>query len=304
MFYRRPEQMVLTFSLPAVICVLLGSIFSTKLPDSRDQHRRSDRGEHARLRHSFDVLHQLGHQHCRRSRHRRLAASARDTDHGAVVLHRKNLSRRDRQPCRGRRPGVGRTAIVFQLRLPATVFGWFTLTWVFVLGHRQLFAARHLHQQLRQQRGRCCRRHQRPGGRPAVRVGHIRAADGVADVDVGRGLHLSGQVDGPRVPVGAAAIEDGRLRTGRQLGTLAHIPGAERMDDRRSSRLPRRFPVVGQALIRRDFAASVLPRAVRSPVLPVSRQCPGDRRTTTVRRRQPPAGAPAAAPAEPVTHVE
>ena len=29
MFYRRPEQMVLTFSLPAVICILLGSIFST-----------------------------------------------------------------------------------------------------------------------------------------------------------------------------------------------------------------------------------------------------------------------------------
>ena len=27
MFYRRPEQMVLTFSLPAVICVLLCSIF-------------------------------------------------------------------------------------------------------------------------------------------------------------------------------------------------------------------------------------------------------------------------------------
>ncbi|MFY2859902.1 ABC transporter permease, partial [Mycobacterium sp. THU-M104] len=28
MFYRRPEQVVLTFSLPAVICILLGSIFS------------------------------------------------------------------------------------------------------------------------------------------------------------------------------------------------------------------------------------------------------------------------------------
>ena len=34
MFYRRPEQMVLTFSLPAVICILLGSIFSTKLPNT------------------------------------------------------------------------------------------------------------------------------------------------------------------------------------------------------------------------------------------------------------------------------
>lgn len=32
MFYRRPEQMVLTFSMPAVICLLLGSIFSQDLP--------------------------------------------------------------------------------------------------------------------------------------------------------------------------------------------------------------------------------------------------------------------------------
>ena len=35
MFYRRPEQVALTFSMPAVICLLLGSIFSAKLPDSR-----------------------------------------------------------------------------------------------------------------------------------------------------------------------------------------------------------------------------------------------------------------------------
>lgn len=34
MFYRRPEQVVLTFSMPAVICLLLGSIFSTRLPGS------------------------------------------------------------------------------------------------------------------------------------------------------------------------------------------------------------------------------------------------------------------------------
>ena len=32
MFYRRPEQLALTFSMPAVICLLLGSIFSAKLP--------------------------------------------------------------------------------------------------------------------------------------------------------------------------------------------------------------------------------------------------------------------------------
>src|SRR5271166_7073174 len=34
MFYRRPEQLALTFSMPAVICILLGSIFSAKLPHS------------------------------------------------------------------------------------------------------------------------------------------------------------------------------------------------------------------------------------------------------------------------------
>lgn len=34
MFYRRPEQLVLTFSMPAIICILLGSIFSAKLPNT------------------------------------------------------------------------------------------------------------------------------------------------------------------------------------------------------------------------------------------------------------------------------
>ena len=34
MFYRRPEQLALTFSMPAVICLLLGSIFTAKLPNS------------------------------------------------------------------------------------------------------------------------------------------------------------------------------------------------------------------------------------------------------------------------------
>src|SRR3954451_15018504 len=35
MFYRRPEQVVLTFSMPAIICLLLGSIFSAKLPGTQ-----------------------------------------------------------------------------------------------------------------------------------------------------------------------------------------------------------------------------------------------------------------------------
>jgi ABC-2 type transport system permease protein len=34
MFYRRPEQVALTFAMPTVICLLLGSIFSTKLANS------------------------------------------------------------------------------------------------------------------------------------------------------------------------------------------------------------------------------------------------------------------------------
>ncbi|MEV0251127.1 ABC transporter permease [Nocardia sp. NPDC050712] len=34
MFFRRPEQLALTFSMPAVICVLLGSIFKTELPEA------------------------------------------------------------------------------------------------------------------------------------------------------------------------------------------------------------------------------------------------------------------------------
>src|SRR6185437_4138632 len=35
MFYRRPEQLALTFSMPAVICVLLGSIFTAKVPGTQ-----------------------------------------------------------------------------------------------------------------------------------------------------------------------------------------------------------------------------------------------------------------------------
>jgi hypothetical protein len=68
-------------------------------------------------------------------------------------------------------------------------------------------------------------------------------------VDVDLGLGLSGQVDGPGLPICAAAVEHGRFRAGRQLGTLAHIPGADGMDRRRFSSLPYCFPVVGQKLI-------------------------------------------------------
>lgn len=35
MFYRRPEQLALTFSMPAIICLLLGSIFTTEVPGTQ-----------------------------------------------------------------------------------------------------------------------------------------------------------------------------------------------------------------------------------------------------------------------------
>ena len=133
MFYRRPEQVVLTFSMPAVIGVLLGSIFSTKLPAQRYQHRRGDRREHSRLRNSLDIIHQPRHQHRCRPGKRSAQTATRDAGDRGVVFRRQNLSGRHRQPGRGGHPAVGGCA---GLRTPTTDnwFGWFTLTWVFILG--------------------------------------------------------------------------------------------------------------------------------------------------------------------------
>lgn len=133
MFYRRPEQMVLTFSLPAVICVLLGSIFSTKLP----QVGTSTGAVIAASMLAYGILStsfiNLG------------ISIAGDRDTGA-------LRRLRGTPTTALSYFVGKIALVaiaslaeavvllsvgllfFELHLPTTVFGWFTLTWVFLLG--------------------------------------------------------------------------------------------------------------------------------------------------------------------------
>lgn len=133
MFYRRPEQLVLTFSLPAVICVLLGSIFSTKLPNTET----STGAVIAASMLAYGILStsfiNLG------------ISIAADRDTGA-------LRRLRGTPTTALSYFVGKICLVaivslaeafllmavgllfFDLRLPTTLFGWFTLTWVFLLG--------------------------------------------------------------------------------------------------------------------------------------------------------------------------
>lgn len=133
MFYRRPEQVVLTFSLPAVICVLLGSIFSTKLPNTET----STGAVIAASMLAYGILStsfiNLG------------ISIAADRDSGA-------LRRLRGTPTTALSYFVGKICLVaivslaeafllvtvgllfFELRLPTTLFGWFTLTWVFLLG--------------------------------------------------------------------------------------------------------------------------------------------------------------------------
>ncbi|MGA8328518.1 MAG: ABC transporter permease [Mycobacterium sp.] len=133
MFYRRPEQMVLTFSLPAVICILLGSIFSTKLP----QAQTSTGAVIAASMLAYGILStsfiNLG------------ISIAGDRDTGALIRLRGT-------PTTALSYFVGKIALVaiaslaeavvlltvgllfFELHFPTTLFGWFTLTWVFLLG--------------------------------------------------------------------------------------------------------------------------------------------------------------------------
>ena len=133
MFYRRPEQMVLTFSLPAVICILLGSIFSTKLP----QVETSTGAVIAASMLAYGILStsfiNLG------------ISIASDRETGA-------LRRLRGTPTTALSYFIGKIALVaiaslaeavvllsvgllfFGLHLPTTVFGWFTLAWVFLLG--------------------------------------------------------------------------------------------------------------------------------------------------------------------------
>jgi ABC-2 type transport system permease protein len=133
MFYRRPEQVALTFSLPALICLLLGSIFSTKLPNSET----STGAVIAASMLSYGILStsfiNLG------------ISIAADRDTGS-------LRRLRGTPTTATSYFVGKIMLVaivslaeavillsvgvfvFNLRLPNTTFEWFTLTWVFVLG--------------------------------------------------------------------------------------------------------------------------------------------------------------------------
>ena len=133
MFYRRPEQMVLTFSLPAVICILLGSIFSTKLP-----HTETSTG-------AVIAASMLAYGILSTSFINLGISIAADRDTGA-------LRRLRGTPTTALSYFIGKICLVaivslaeavillavgllfFDLHLPATVFGWITLTWVFLLG--------------------------------------------------------------------------------------------------------------------------------------------------------------------------
>ena len=133
MFYRRPEQLALTFSMPAVICLLLGSIFSATLPGTGT----STGAVIAASMLAYGILStsfiNLG------------ISIAADRETGA-------LRRLRGTPATAMSYFIGKImlvaiaslaeaiilllvgVVIFRLRLPTDVFGWFTLTWVFILG--------------------------------------------------------------------------------------------------------------------------------------------------------------------------
>lgn len=133
MFFRRPEQLGMTFSLPAVICILLGSIFATKLP-----HSETSTG-------AVIAASMLGYGILSTSFINLGIGIAADRETGA-------LKRLRGTPATASSYFIGKIllvavaslaeaivlltvgALVFKLRLPTDVFGWFTLTWVFLLG--------------------------------------------------------------------------------------------------------------------------------------------------------------------------
>jgi hypothetical protein len=134
MFYRRPEQLALTFSMPAVICILLGSIFSTKLP-------RTETSTGAVIAASMLAYGILSTSFINLG-----ISIAADPNDRILVFHRENLARCHSQSRRGHRSPVGRAAL---LRTAATYNG-FRMVHADVGVYsrdRQLFAVRHLHQQ-------------------------------------------------------------------------------------------------------------------------------------------------------------
>ena len=133
MFYRRPEQVVLTFSMPAAICLLLGSIFTAKPPNSPV----STGAVIAASMLAYGILStsfiNLG------------ISVAADRDTGA-------LKRLRGTPATASSYFIGKIMLVaivsvaeavilllvgifvFGLQLPSDIYGWFTLLWVFALG--------------------------------------------------------------------------------------------------------------------------------------------------------------------------
>jgi ABC-2 type transport system permease protein len=133
MFYRRPEQVALTFSMPAVICLLLGSIFSAKLPGT-------DISTGAVIAASMLAYGILSTSFINLG-----ISIAADRDTGA-------LRRLHGTPTTASSYFIGKVMLVaivsaaeavilllvgvfvFGLQLPSGVYGWFTLSWVFLLG--------------------------------------------------------------------------------------------------------------------------------------------------------------------------
>ncbi len=135
MFYRRPEQLVLTFSMPAVICLLLGTILSASLPGTETS--TSIGAVIAASMLAYGILStsfiNLG------------IGIAADRETGA-------LRRLRGTPATASSYFIGKImlvaiaslaevvillavgVLVFGLHLPTDLFGWFTLTWVFLLG--------------------------------------------------------------------------------------------------------------------------------------------------------------------------
>ena len=133
MFYRRPEQVVLTFLMPAIICVLLGAIFSDKLPGTQI----STGAVIAASMLAYGILStsfiNLG------------IGIAADRETGA-------LRRLRGTPATAASYFIGKIMLVaiaslaeaivllalgvfaFQLQLPTSAAAWFTLAWVFILG--------------------------------------------------------------------------------------------------------------------------------------------------------------------------
>lgn len=133
MFYRRPEQLALTFSMPAVICVLLGSIFSAKVPGTQTSAGAVIAASMLAYGIMSTSFINLG------------IGIAADRETGA-------LRRLRGTPATASSYFIGKIMLVaiasfaeavilllvgvmiFRLHLPTDVFGWFTLTWVFLLG--------------------------------------------------------------------------------------------------------------------------------------------------------------------------